>query len=172
MKKLVSLLALFMGLILLSGCAPKDNIIIKTYKDQKVNLAGYKTFQFLVGANILVDDNQKWKARAYDLNRLVEFEIASQLMDKDIHRTQTRPDFIISYVVGVNMDAIQEKIDNDGATYFKNVPVAGLGIVFLDPQTKRVIWASNAEGTVDLKRTDKESKERISYAIEQMFTKF
>ena len=166
------MLSLVLGLMMLSGCSSKDNITIKTYQDQKVNLAGYKNYQWLVGGNILVDDGQKWRARAYDINRFVERQIAKELYNKKIIKTQIRPDFLISYVVGINMDAIKEKVDKNGEKYFANVPEAGLGIVFLDPITRQVIWASNAEATLMPELSDEESKERIAYAIEQMFTQF
>jgi len=172
MKRIILMISLVLGVMMLSGCAAKENITIKTYKDEKVNLAGYKNYQWLVGGNILVDDGQQWRARAYDINRFVERKIADELYNRGIIKTQIKPDFLISYVVGVNMDAIKEKVDKNGEKYFANVPEAGLGIVFLDPITKQVIWASNAEGSVHLELSDEESKERIAYAIEQMFTQF
>ena len=170
MKKIILNLLIALSIVLLSGCASKDNITIKTYKDQKINFTAYKTYQWLVGSNILIDDKKEWRARLYDMNRYVELQIAKQLMSKDIIKTQKNPDFLISYVVGINMEAIKERVDKDGERYFKNVPEAGLGIVFLDPQTKKVIWASNAEATLKPELSDEESKERLSYAIEQMFT--
>jgi len=172
MQKIILTIFLTFSIGLLSGCASKDKIAIKTYKDQKVNLAGYKNYQWLVGANILQDDHHEWSSRRYDINKFVEEQITKQFYNKDIFKTQIKPDFLISYVVGINMDALKEKVDKDGEKYFANVPVAGLGIVLLDPITKKVIWASNAEAILQEKLSDEESKERVAYAIEQMFTQF
>ncbi len=172
MKKIVSLLLLTLSIMLLNGCVPKENINIKTYTDPKANLAGYKTYDWLVGANILVDNKKQWVGRGYDINHYVEMQITDQLLAKGKNRNLHTPDFLISYVVGVNMDSMKEKTDENGIKYFKNIPEGGIGIVLLDTRTKQVIWASNADATVQSKLAVEDSKKRIAYAIEQMFTRF
>lgn len=172
MKKIVLAITFAASIVLLSGCASNDSITIKTYKDPKVNLDGYKKYQWLVGSSILIEEKKVWKGHGYEINKFVEANIAHQLYKMDIIKTQIKPDFIISYVVGVNAEAIREKVNQDGEVYFKNVPEKGLGIVFLDPLTKKVIWATNAEDVLRAGMSDDESKERISYAIKQMFTRF
>jgi len=172
MTKLLSSVFMIFLLIFLNACASKENIVIKTYKNQKVNLDGYKKYQWLVGAKIVVDDKKKWRGRAYNINTFVERQIANELMDREIYKTQINPDFLISYVVGINMDALEEAVHKDGEKYFKTVPEAGLGIVFLDPLTKKIIWASQAESVLKLEISDEESKKRVAYAIKQMFSKF
>lgn len=172
MNKIILAIIFGLSIVFLNGCASKDNIIIKTYKDSKVNLDGYKTYQWLVGSSVLIEEAKVYKGRGYKVNKFVEAHIARQLYNMDIIKTQIKPDFIISYIVAVDLATINEKVNMDGEEYFKNVPKEGLGIVFLDPKTKKVIWACNAEAVVRAGISDDESKERISYAIEQMFTRY
>ena len=172
MKKLIFTISLALSIALFSGCAAKETINIKIYKDKKVNLKAYKNYQWLVGAKIVHDDYHEWSGRRYDINRFVESQITKQFYDRDVIKTQIKPDFLISYVVGINMDALKEKVNKNGEKYFANIPVAGLGIVLLDPITKKVIWASSAEAILDEKLSDEESKLRVAEAIEQMFTQF
>ena len=102
----------------------------------------------------------------------MQAQITKELVNMDRVETEGEADFLISYVLGVNMDALKDKVDDNGKEYLDNVPQAGAAIVMINPVSKRVIWVASAEAQVDVNLSDEEAKERISYAIEEMFEEF
>ena len=85
---------------------------------------------------------------------------------------QANPDFLVTYIFGADMDAVKSKLDDEGKEILNNVPQAALIAMCMDAKTLKVIWASSAEADIKKDSSDEESKERIEYAVEEMFSDF
>jgi hypothetical protein len=173
MKKIVLSAFLAIGLLTMSGClsATKDiKVVSKT--SEKVNLDGYKTYAWLPISNIIIDEKDQFKGRGYSVNDYMQSKINKALLNADKTLNREDPDFVVSYIMGVDMDAIKEKLDKDGKEQFENVSEAALIVILIDTQTQKVIWAGSAEAELKQETSDEESKARIDYSIEKMFADF
>ena len=173
MFKTIATSLLVLSIFILSGCnSTSEGIKVEAHTAEKVNLDGYKTFAWFVKADLVIDENSSFKRRGYDVMAYVNSQITKQLLNKERTEVFENPDFIVSSVVGVNMDALKEQVDDEGKEYIENIPQAGIVVVMIDPKARKVIWAGGAEADVNQNATDESSKKRIDYAITKMFTKF
>ncbi len=173
MKKIVLSALLAAGLVTMSGCsAMTKDIKVMSETSSKVNLSGYKTFSWLPVANILVDEKSQYKGRGYDINDYIESQITKVLLNSDRTMEQANPDFLVTYIFGADMDAVKAKLDDEGKEILNNVPQAALVTMCMDAKTLKVIWAASAEADIKKDSSDEESKERIEYAVEEMFSDF
>ncbi len=167
-KKMVPFI-ITLGLILFSGCGSKmDEVNIKTYTDKKSNLEGYETYSWLTTTSLVVDEKNAFHKRDYNVQDFIQSKINKELLDYDKIESTDNPDFLVSYIVGIDMGAIKEKVNDDGKKYLDSIPEAGIAIVMIDPSNKRVIYAATAEAQLNESLSDEESKERIVDAIEDM----
>jgi hypothetical protein len=167
-KKMVPFV-LTASLVIFSGCGAKTgDIEVATQTNAKVNLDGYTSYAWLATADLMIDKNDAFKKRSYNVHEFIQSKITKELLNEDKIETSSNPDFLVSYVVGVDMDAVKKSVDDDGKAYLENIPEAGLAILLIDPSNQRVIYAGSAETNLDESATDEESKERIVYAIEEI----
>jgi len=173
MKTIIKLIMSAFLLILISGCGGlTQDIKVESATSQKVNLDGYKSYAWLAAVNLMVDQNSTYKRRGYSINEYIKSQVNKQLLNNGRIESNSTPDFFISYVVGVNMDAVKEKVDDEGKKSLENIPEAALAIILIDAKTKEIIWLAAAEATPNENHTDAESKERIDFAITKMFSDF
>jgi len=160
---------LTVGLVIFSGCGAKTgDIEVATQTNAKVNLDGYTSYAWLASADLVIDENNVLQKRDYNVHEFIQSKITKELVNEDKIETSSNPDFLVSYIFGVNMDAIKKSVDDDGRAYIENIPEAGIAILLIDPSNQRVIYAGTAEAKLDESVTDEESKERIVYAIEEI----
>jgi hypothetical protein len=172
MKKIISLFAL--SFLLLTGCAttPTDDIKINAEADPKAKFSGYKTYAWLGSVGVLNDPDGKWKAPKFDLQAEVQFLIDRELRGRGMNESVKKPDMIVAYVMGVDMDAL--KLKEDPKTKKKlltNAPKGGLLIVLTDAETGFVVWVGAAEADVHEGLEADIVKKRLDYAVSKMIDK-
>jgi len=173
MKKIVLSTLLAVGLVTMSGCGTTTkDIKVASKTSPKVNLSGYKTFAWLPVATILMDKEKTYEGRGFDVNDYMESKINKELLNADKTVSQTNPDFLVTYIFGADMDAMKEKVDDEGKEILKNIPQVGIVAMCLDAKTLKVIWVASAEADVQKGSTDEASKARIDYAVSKMFSNF
>jgi len=173
MKNIILSAVLAASLLTMSACSSANqNIKVASQTSPKVNLEGYKTFAWLPIANVLIDEKAQFKGRGYSVNDYMESQINKALLNANKTLDSEKPDFAVSYILGVDMDAMKEKLDDEGKKYLENVSEAAIVVVLMDTQTQKVIWAGSAETNLHQEVSDEESKKRIDYAIEKMFSDF
>jgi len=99
-------------------------------------------------------------------------QINKALLNADKTLNNKNLDFAISYILGVDIDVMKEKLDDEGNTYLDNISEATIIIILMDTQTQKVIWTGSAEANLQHNISDTESQKRINYAIEKMFSDF
>jgi len=156
-----SLVAL--ALLGFTGCVSTSDIKVENTKSDKVDLKGYKTYQFVEGSGI-VQDGRKKKVNAPEE---IEAQINSELMKKGKMPVSKNPDFFVAYLGGTDMDAVKKKLDKHGKEVIEKSPEAALVLMLIDADTGAIIWMSTAEGEAR-GGTKEEIKKRIDFAVKKM----
>ncbi len=171
-KYLISILAISYSLM--AGCAmtPTDDIKVKAESDPKVQFSGYKTYAWLGSAGILKDPEGKWKQPGYDVDAEIRFLIDRELRSRGFTETAKKPDMMVAYALGVNMDALKVKENPETKEkILENVPKGALLIILADPDTEFVMWLGHASGEVHKDIETEVSKARLDYAVTKMLAK-
>jgi hypothetical protein len=168
MKKWMYALLLTALLMGVNGCVPTSDIEVESVTNEKANLGGYKTYQFLEDSGVVeMDDNGKLKDAASEVSAMIEEIINDQLQKKGKRPVSKSPDFFVAYVGGTDKEAIKVRLDDEGKQIVETAPEAALLIMLIDAKTGEVLKVSTAEG--ELKTLPKaEQKERIEYAVQKM----
>lgn len=155
----------FVALALLgfTGCVSTSDIKVENTKSDKVDLTGYKTYQFIEGSGI-VQDGRKKKVNAAEK---IEAQINTELAKKGKTPVSKDPDFFVAYLGGADMDAVKKKLDKNGKEVIEKSPEAALVLMLIDADTGSIIWMSTAEGEAKGGTKD-EIEKRIDYAVKQM----
>ena len=70
------------------------------------------------------------------------------------------------------MEMLKEEIDEEShETYLENVPTGALTLLFVDVNTRQIIWGAQAVGDIQETPDRETSKQRLDYAITQMIAK-
>jgi hypothetical protein len=151
-----------------NGCVSTSDIEVESVTNEKANLQGYKTYQFLEDSGVVeMDDNGKLKDAASEVSAMIEEVINDQLQKKGKRPVAKSPDFFVAYVGGTDKEAIKVRLDAKGKQIVESSPEAALLIMLIDAKTGEVLKVSTAEG--ELKSLSKaEQKERIEYAVKKM----
>ncbi len=171
MKKFYSVVfALFV--LLLTGCASSTkDIQIETAVDPKVKLSGYKTYAWLGAAGVLNDPEQKWQPPNFDVAGDIKYLIDRGMRKRGVVLTEPEnADLAVGFVLGVDMANLKLKKDPETKVeMLKNVPGGALVVVLIDSATGYVIWVGQATADVQVDASDEEVRERLDYAVSQMF---
>ncbi len=147
-----------------SACTSTKDIEVEAFTSEKVNLAGYKTYEIIEGSGI-VDNTQR--SDNLDIDAEMKQMINAELAKKGKIPVVRDPDFYVAYIAGTDMDAIEEKINKEGQETLHSKPVSGIALILVDADTGAIIGLSTAEG--DAKNLPaKEAKKRLNYAIKKM----
>lgn len=169
MKK--TIFSFFIIFAFLTGCAsfPTDDIEVKTAADPKVNFSGYKTYAWLGSVGIVNDPQGQWEPPQFDADAELVFLIDSALRKRGMSQTDTNPDMLVAYGIGLDMAALGLKQDPESkVTTLENVPQTGLIVALVDPETGFVTWAGVA--AAEYKNLDPETqKKRLEYVVNTMF---
>jgi len=168
MNKWLSSLLLAGVLLGTTGCVSTNDIEVESVTNEKVNLQGYKTYQFLEDSGVMeMGSNGKLKDAASDISAMVEEIINDQLQKKGKVPVSKSPDFFVAYVGGSDKDAIKVRLDEKGKQIVEKSPEAALLIMLIDADTGEVLKVSTAEGEFKSLPRQKQ-KERIEYAVKKM----
>ena len=168
MKMLLYTVMMLAGLI--TGCAtvPTDDISIEAEADPKVNFSGYKTYAWLGSVGIVNDPEGHWEPPAFDADAAIMSIAEDVLSKRGMSKVEIEPDMVIAYALGVDMEALQVKVNPDTKlSTLEDVPQAGLVMIMLDPETQFVTWIGIA--TAEVKNLDSETtRKRLEYAVKNM----
>lgn len=150
-----------------TGCVSTSDINVEKAQSEKVNLEGYKTYQFIEDSGILEDEKSKKVADNMNVSEEVEQMINSELAKKGKTPVSKDPDFFVAYLGGADMDAVKSKLDKNGKEVIEKSPEAALVLMLIDADSGSIIWMSTAEGEV--KSGDADSiKKRLKYTVKKM----
>lgn len=167
-----NLSVILISLMLLAGCAtvPTKDIKTNTHADQKTNFNGYKTYGWLGAAAIVNDPQGQWEPPSFDADAEINFLIDRELRKRGMSENTIDPDMIVAYAAGIDMDALELKVDPDTKMELVgNVPQGGLVIVLIDRQSGFVIWSGVATAEIQESPDTNTVKARLDYAVTRLF---
>ena len=165
---------LILTALLLTACASAfPDIKVATEANPKAKFDGYKTYKWAAAAAIIRDAGGSWTAPELDIGAEIVFLANRELRGKGLTEVTHSPDIAVLYAVGVDMDALDVIVDKkDGETTEKPSPKGAVMIILIEPDTRRVIWTGRATANVQANPTTELSKQRLDYAITELFKKF
>jgi hypothetical protein len=168
--KLIHLM--LVGMLVITGCATAGHDIKATsVVDAKVNLAGYKTYNWLASAEVLNDPHGNWVPLNFDVDKEVRWLIDKQLREKKMTYAAGIPDAYVVYVLGVDMDSQAEEIRKlfGEKADLSNLTAGSLLIVLIDSQTQQAIWAGAAVAQTQMNLADEMVRARLAAAVDKIF---
>jgi len=151
----------------ITGCVSTSDIQVEKAQSEKVNLDGYKTYQFIADSGIVQDKKDPAISKKVDVSAEIEDMINSELAKKGKIPVSKNPDFFVAYMGGSDMDAVKSKLDKNGKEVIEKSPEAALVLMLVDADTGSIIWMSTAEGEV--KGGSAENiKKRLNYTVKKM----
>jgi hypothetical protein len=171
MKKTIMVVLVLSGLLIGCSSIPKDDIEIQADRDPKANFSGYKTYGWLGSIGIVTDPEGTWEPPQFDADAEIVFLMNRELRGRGMTETDSDPDMLVAYALGVDMSALKIKQDPEHKlATLENVPQTALVVALIDTDTEFVIWASIATG--EYKNLEPQvAKQRLEYAITKMFNK-
>ncbi len=164
-------LLLAMSSLFLSGCAtfPTSDIVIDTAADKKVNIGGYESYGWLAAAGILRHPEGKWEPPGFDADKEIRFLVDRELRKRGLTETARKPDFLVAYVLGIDMSALKLKEDPETKLYdIENIPKGALVLILIDPVSRKAIWVGTATAEIQKEMDMETRKKRIDYIITKM----
>ena len=134
-----------------------------------MNFSGYKSYGWLAAAGILRDPEGKWEPPGFNADAEIKFLVDRELRKRGLTETGTNPDFLVAYVLGIDMEALKLKENPDTKlTTLENIPKGGLILVLIDPQTARASWVAVATAELNEEMDMETRKARLEYAVTKM----
>jgi hypothetical protein len=165
------ILLLTVGMMLFAGCSsvPTKDIQIETQANPKTNFDGYTTYAWLGSAAILRDPSGQWEPPEFDADTEIRHLIDRELRKRGMSETTDNPDMMVTFAVGVDMEAQEIKVDpKTEMEVLEDVSAGGLLVIFIDPSSGFVTWAGAATAKL-LEQPDTEmSKARLDYVVTKM----
>ena len=158
----------------LLGCsnAFKD-ISVETATDERVDLAGYRSYAWAAAATLVHDPDYEWTALDMDIGAEIMFLVDRELRAHGMTEAAASPDALVIYAVGVDMKAMDVVMGpDDTIERFEQIPKGALVVVLADSETRRVMWVGSALAELVEEPTIEIRKKRLDYAISKMFKKF
>ena len=151
----------------LTGCVSTSDINVENAQSEKVNLEGYKTYQFIEDSGIVEDETKKDNFQKINIAEEIEEMINSELAKKGKTPVSKDPDFFVAYLGGADMNSVKNKLNENGKSKLEKSPEAALLLVLVDADTGSIIWMSTAEG--DVKGGSSEDiRKRLNYTVKKM----
>jgi PBP1b-binding outer membrane lipoprotein LpoB len=149
-----------------TGCVSTSDIQVEQAQSEKVNLDGYKTYQFIADSGILQDKKDP-AGKKLNVTAEIEDMINKELAKKGKVPVSKNPDFFVAYMGGSDMDAVKSKLDKNGKEIIEKSPEAALVLMLVDADTGSIIWMSTAEGEVKGGSAE-DIKKRLDYTVKKM----
>ena len=151
----------------ITGCVSTSDIQVEKAQSEKVDLKGYKTYQFIADSGIVKEEKNKKISKNVNVSEEIEELINTELAKKGKIPVAKDPDFFVAYLGGADMDAVKKKLDKNGREMIEKSPEAALVLMLVDADSGSIIWMSTAEGEV--KGGSAESvKKRLRYTVKKM----
>ena len=168
-KILCFILSLF-----IAGCVsvPTTDIEVDAEADSKADFSGYKTYTWLGSAAIVNDSMGQWEPPPLDADAEIKYLLNRELRDRGMLESSTAPDLFVAFAAGIDMDALELKLNPETEMkMLKNVPQGELVVILIDSKSGFVVWVGIASADI-MKNTDATTvKTRLNYAVTQMMKK-
>ena len=163
-----------LSVMLLVGCStvPIKDISVDARADTKANFSGYKSYAWLGTAAIINDPYGQWEPPNFDADAEVKYLINRELRKRGMSQNSVEPDMIVAFAAGINMAALELKVDPK--TNINNLvyaPRGGLLIALSDSKSGFVIWKGVATADIQKQPDAKTVKARLDYAVTQLLRK-
>ena len=167
MTKILKGTLIALALIGFTGCVSTSDIEVDSMQSEKVDLNGYKTYQFIEGSGIAKDTSKKTLTKSESVSAEIEEMINDELAKKGKVPVSKDPDFFVAYLGGADHDTVKKKLDKHGKEVIEKSPDAALVLMLVDADSGSIIWMSTAEG--ELKNsTPEDRKKRIKFTVQKM----
>jgi hypothetical protein len=160
--------------MLLSGCAsvPTKDIQVDAQADPKANFSGYRTYAWLGSAAIVSDAYGQWEPPEFDADAEIKYLLDRELRKRGMLENSADPDLIVAFAAGIDMDALELKVDPETKIdMLSNVPRGGLLVVLLDSDSGFVVWVGVATAKIQENPETPTVKARLDYAVTQLLKK-
>jgi hypothetical protein len=161
-------------ILLVGGCAtvPTQDIKVDAQADPKANFSGYKTYGWLAAAAIVNDAYGRWEPPQFDADAEIAFLIDRELRQRGMSQSSVDPDMVVAFAAGIDMDALQLKVNPaTDMRMVENVPQGGLVVALIDSDSGFVIWVGRATAEIQEDPDTMTVKARLDYAVSKMFKK-
>jgi len=167
------IIVLFITSSLCSCATITRDIRIETESAPNVNLAGYKTYGWLLSAEVVNDPHGNWEPPGFDADAELRFLINRELRNRGLLEVTRQPDLLVAFAAGINMEVFEINMQPGNEMYtLTNTPKGALVLVMIDRATRNPVWAGSATGDVKAGRPSGEVSQRLAYAIKTMFKQF
>lgn len=172
MKKLLSIAASLV-LVMLVGCSTvTQDIEVSAESDPKVSFTGYKTYTWLGAAAIVFDEAGRWEPPKFDADTEIKFYIDKELRARGMSESTSSPDLVVAFAAGIDMDNIEfVKNAETQLETLKNIPKGALMIVLVDANSGQPLWVGAAAADLQENADIATAKIRLEYAVTEMFKK-
>jgi hypothetical protein len=167
MSKLLKSAIAALLIVGVTGCSSTSDIHVEKAQSEKVNLDGYKTYQFIEDSGIVEDTRDTTIPKTMNVSEEIEQMINSELAKKGKTPVSKDPDFFVAYLGGADMDAVKSKLDKNGKEVIEKSPEAALVLMLVDADSGSIIWMSTAEGEVKGGSAE-DIKKRLKYTVKKM----
>lgn len=153
-----------------SSSVSTSDIHVQSAADEKTNLAGYKTFAWLGSESTLVDRTGVWAEKDFDARTEVEFLVDQALRRHGLTISQGDPDLWVDLSILAEVQDVEEnKTKRREGLTFDPVGEGALIVELIDHETDKTVWIGGAKGDLRHSRTADETKQRLAYAVDEMF---
>ena len=159
----------------LFSCAttPFDDIETVTYYDPDHDFTQYRTYAWAGTAQVLFDPIGQWEKPTLDTDEELRFAINEQLHARNMVQVNHKPDLLVTFAAGVDMTHLELKQDPAGELETPvNIPKAALIIALIDGHTGYLVWMGQAEGNARQQNSIEYIRQRIDYAVTELFSDF
>jgi len=165
-------------LILLSfihACAstPVNDIDIETYSTTDIDYAHYKTYAWGTNSQVQFDPIGQWEQPTVDTDQDIRTAINHALVAHKLVQDNENPDLLVTYVAGVEPSTLELKEDPDNDLDIPaSLPKAALIVALTDTKTGYVVWLGQAVGNARQQESIGTIRNRIKYAVNEMFQSY
>ena len=162
----------------LSGCASTggaefSDIEVEVAANPDFDLGSRRTYAWAAAAAAVRDPDREWTPTGLDVGSEITFLVDRELRERDRSAVIEAPDMLAIYAVGVDMKALDVKVDEEDRTVrSETTPRAGLTIVLVDRESRRAMWIARAVGNLSAKPSVELVKRRLENAVRRMFAEF
>jgi hypothetical protein len=158
--------------LLVCACAKAPTSDIKTAAaaDETIKFSGYKTYGWFAGVGLVKDDTGRWDNGSLDVGAELKFNIDKALRDRGLNESSANPQLLISYLIAANIDQLKEIEGRGGdVSSVEGVGKSALVVELVDASTQHTVWVGAAAGDAQTGRSTGELKERLDYAVTEVF---
>ncbi len=164
-------LFLIMIMFVTASCTstPTKDINVDVQTDTKTNLSGYKSYTWLGSAAIINDSSGQWEPPGFDADAEIKYLLDRELRARGKTESTTAPDLIVAFAAGIDMDALDFKMDPETKIdKLENVPQGGLVVILVDSSTGFIVWLGIATAEIQENFDVATVKVRLDYVVTQM----